>query len=208
MRIVPENRRRVQLGERFGKLTVIGIPFLVRCDKGRQRHVVVCECECGGVSAVRVCDLRGASINSCGCVHRSHHETESGEYTSWRAMRGRCGHVNGPKHNNYAGRGITVCEEWKCFRLFMRDMGPRPSATHEIDRIDNNGNYEASNCRWATKKEQARNRRTNRMVTCDGITQCLTDWARQIGCSRKTLSDRLKRGWSIETMLANINNGT
>lgn len=96
------------------------------------------------------------------------------EYTVWLTMRKRC---NDPKHDSYrsyGGRGISVCKEWANFANFYADMGPRPTPQHSIDRVDNNGNYEPSNCRWATLKEQHRNRRDNRMITHEGITaMCL-----------------------------------
>lgn len=101
--------------------------------------------------------------------------TESPTYASWQAMIARCTHPCVRGYHNYGGRGIKVCERWKLFECFLADMGLRPSTKHSIDRIDNDGNYEPSNCRWATTKEQAHNRRNN-VIDEEG--------ARQIRCLR------------------------
>lgn len=100
----------------------------------------------------------------------------------------------------YKERGITVCSRWMDFSNFDADMGPRPPGA-TLDRIDTNGNYEQNNCRWASTKEQSRNKRNNRFVTYLGRTQCLTDWARDAGISVPLLRYRLNAGWSVQEAL-------
>ena len=97
------------------------------------------------------------------------------EYTVWGNMRDRCNRPANKQFHNYGGRGIRVCERWDSFPAFLEDMGPRPSPEHEIDRIDNDGDYEPNNCRWATPAEPRRNKRTNRLLTVNGETLTVTD---------------------------------
>lgn len=117
-------------------------------------------------------------------------------YSVWQHMIGRCTNPNGGRSwANYGGRGIRVCERWRdSFEEFLSDMGPRPSSGHSIDRIDNDGNYEPGNCRWATLAEQARNRRGNLRITHNGETLCVRDWSVRTGIGETTLAYRLKAG--------------
>lgn len=105
----------------------------------------------------------------CGrsCAAKTHGAKGSPGYSSWTSLLDRCRSTEGSEYRNYGSRGITVCERWRKFENFISDMGPKPSPQHSLDRIDNDGNYEPGNCRWATKKEQARNRRTNTPVIRD-----------------------------------------
>jgi hypothetical protein len=108
-----------------------------------------------------------------------------------------------PKDKNYkhyGGRGITICERWNSFVLFLADMGERPSG-HTIDRIDNDGNYEPGNCRWATMAEQLRNTRRTVHLTHDGRTMCLEDWSRETGIHRGTIYSRLQLGFTVAEAL-------
>jgi hypothetical protein len=116
-------------------------------------------------------------------------------------MIDRCRNPNSPEYGLYGGRGISVCERWYSFEKFLEDMGERPTNT-SIDRFpDKNGNYEKSNCRWATTKQQNRNKRNNHLISFNGETHCLTDWAKILGVSLTTLSGRLATGWSVEKAL-------
>jgi hypothetical protein len=127
---------------------------------------------------------------------------EAAEYRVWAGMKTRCYNPNSNSYFRYGARGIEMTQEWRTsFAAFVRDMGPRPSMQHQIDRIDNSKGYCEENCRWATVSEQARNRRTNRRITFRGITQCLEDWGEQTGLQPLTIRYRLEHGWSIEKAL-------
>jgi len=125
------------------------------------------------------------------------------EYRSWSHMKGRCYCKTDGKYPSYGARGIVVCEEWRNdFSAFLADMGKAPTPTHSIDRIDNDGNYEPSNCRWATAKEQSNNQRSNRIIEYDGRSQSLTEWSKEYGIKFATLSLRLDAyGMTIEEAL-------
>jgi hypothetical protein len=125
----------------------------------------------------------------------------SPEYRSWSSMHDRCN----PSHKYYecyGGRDITICERWKTFDNFLTDMGLRPSLAHQLERIDNDSNYKPGNCRWATKTEQANNRRSNRPIAAFGRNATIAQWARMINVHRSTLRERLERGQSPEQALA------
>jgi hypothetical protein len=124
------------------------------------------------------------------------------EYNIWRNLRQRCLNPRGAGFKHYGGRGIRVCAEWNNFSRFLADMGPRPSQLHSIERINNDGNYEPSNCRWATKIEQMNNRSINRLIAHDGQTMTLAQWARKTGLSGVVIAARIDRlGWSVERAL-------
>lgn len=114
-------------------------------------------------------------------------------------MIGRCRNPTDKAYRNYGARGITVCQKWiDSFFAFLADVGSRPSGSHSIDRIDNNGNYEPGNCRWATFKQQQRNRSDNRLLTAFGKTMCVADWADESGLTAGLINCRLRYGWSHE----------
>ena len=117
-------------------------------------------------------------------------------YRIWSNMKARCYTKSSSRYANYGGRGIRVCDRWlESFDIFCEDMGPRPTSEHQIDRIDNDGDYEPSNCRWALRIEQARNRSTTRLITSGGETKCLQEWAQDLSVNPQTIADRLDRGW-------------
>ncbi len=122
-------------------------------------------------------------------------------YQVWKHMYARCYYPNNKGFHNYGGRGITVCERWHEFANFLADMGERPTDAHEIDRINNNGSYEPGNCRWATRQENSRNRRTNHSVTHDGKTMCIAEWSEVTGLRYSIIHKRLANGWSPEKAL-------
>jgi hypothetical protein len=122
--------------------------------------------------------------------------------TNWRAMKRRCYEPKMLAYKDYGGRGITVCERWrKSFANFVSDMGQRPSLSHTIERLNNDGNYEPGNCIWATRKEQNRNSRHCHMIDHNGGKKPMSVWAEQAGIARDTLKARLKYGWSIREAL-------
>jgi hypothetical protein len=118
----------------------------------------------------------------------------------WRHMLRRC-HMPGSKaYKNYGGRGIKVCARWFDLMTFADDMGPPPPGM-QLDRINNDGDYEPSNCRWVTPKENNRNRRSNRQLTFRGETKLISDWCKELGLKHPTVTNRLKMGWSVDDAL-------
>jgi hypothetical protein len=124
------------------------------------------------------------------------------EYMVWSDMRNRCQNPKNRSWNRYGGRGISVCERWESFSNFIEDMGQRPSNFHEIDRIENDGNYEPTNCRWATASVQNSNKSNTHLITAFGKTQCLKHWAGEIGITPATLRRRFSRKWNLEAALS------
>lgn len=137
------------------------------------------------------------------CKHgHSVTNARSGAYLSWGAMIQRCYNPKCGSYLRYGARGVTVCDRWRnSFQAFLDDLGDRPPGG-SLDRINAQGNYEPGNVRWATLNEQSRNRKTNRLLTIDGRTQCLADWADEKGIKRDTVYNRLRHGWPIEEALA------
>ena len=121
---------------------------------------------------------------------------------TWAHMIRRCYDKNDPYYYRYGGRGITVCDAWRfSFEAFARDMGKRPTGGHQIDRISNDGNYEPANCRWATRKEQCRNKSDNRLLTMGGRTLPIAEWAEETGILGSTIRARVDDGWTVERAL-------
>lgn len=190
-------------GHRFGRLTVVGPQHI------NGELLWLCECDCGDSAICSYTNIIGGKHVSCGCLKReraaqlklTHGGRYTREYTSWKLAKSRCYNANNPGYPNYGGRGITVCDEWRCdFAVFLRDMGPCPKG-HSIDRIDNDGNYSKENCRWATHTQQMNNQRKNTCLTFDGETLTVPEWAERLGISRLTIHSRLQRQWSVEDAL-------
>lgn len=196
------------LGQRFGRWIIIGEPQF-RLRSGKRRAFYPCRCDCGTERVACGDDLRRGQTQSCGCLSRENTRNraahgaarDSGrtrEYRAWVSMRQRCQNPDNAAFPDYGGRGITVCNRWTDFANFLADMGHRPSPRHSIDRIDNDGNYEPENCRWATQIEQANNKRDTRKYLYEGQMLPITEIAQHAGIDAKILRDRLSNGWSME----------
>ena len=134
-----------------------------------------------------------------GLIARKHGKNHTPEYAVWNRMIERCTNQNHKSFNDYGGREIKICKQWReSFESFYADMGPRPSPEHSIDRINNDGNYEPGNCRWATRVQQGQNKRNNHRVTINGTTKSLMQWCHDIGISYATVYHRVRDGLSIE----------
>lgn len=132
-----------------------------------------------------------------------HGQNKTTEYKIWCGLIQRCENPNNPRFADYGGRGIKICERWRrSFMDFLRDMGQRPSTNHSLDRIDNNGGYELTNCRWATRQQQQRNRKTNRLLTLNGATKTVAEWAEFLGLSEHLIRSRLQIGWTATRTLS------
>jgi len=193
-------------GEVFGRLTVVG----ESAKRGRVRRID-CVCKCGTLVTVDLSNLRRGFTQSCGCLHReitsentsTHRLSKSITYVSWQAMHARCSNSNLKSYQRYGAKGVVVCDQWASFEAFLADMGERPGEEYSIDRFpDTTGNYEPSNCRWATRIEQARNKTSNRVIEFDGLTVSLIEHCERRSLSYKTVHQRLRRGASIESALS------
>lgn len=195
------------IGLKFGKLTVIE-----RAECKNARTYWRCKCECGNEKIVQGCNLKSGHTKSCGCTvienppRKSHGRAGTDIYKTWLHIKQRCYDEKTEQYKNYGGRGITVCDRWRDdFQAFYDDISKLPhfgEKGYSLDRIDNNGNYEPNNVRWATAKEQANNRRTNHLITYNGKTQTIAQWADETGINKYTIRTRLSRGWSAEKIFA------
>ncbi len=200
--------------KRFGKLVAIE-----RCKNISGKTAWKCKCDCGNTTYVSTSNLSCNRIRSCGCLKlekllersTTHNQRHTILYSVWRGLRQRC---NNPKHNsyhNYGGRGIKVCDEWdKSFQSFYDWAYANGYSTENqkdeklkltLDRIDNNGNYEPSNCRWVDRKTQTRNMRTTKFITFNGERKSISEWCEIYGINKPSFIIRLKYGWSIEEAL-------
>lgn len=192
-------------GQRFGRLRALEC---VGFDKRHNRRWR-CACDCGQGTVTITTKLRSGKKRSCGCLPRAsvtqrnltHGLRYAPEYRAWNQLRSRCSNPSNKHFKHYGGRGIRCCERWSSFENFYADMGPKPSPQHSIDRVNNDGNYEPGNCRWATRLEQANNTSATRWIRHDGRAQSLPSWARDTGLMRKTIACRLDRGWPPEPAL-------
>jgi len=198
-------------GQRFGRLTVVS-----REPVATKRTHWLCQCDCGNSTIADAVHLSDGHTKSCGCfreesrkiARRKHgHHPAAGpspEYNSWAAMHQRCRNKNCKAYPDYGGRGIKICTQWgghDGFAQFLKDLGRRPKGDYSLERIDNDGDYCPRNCRWANRAAQSRNKRSTKMLHCNGESLCLSDWAVKIGLRYATISDLLNHGWTIEEIV-------
>lgn len=202
------SRRPIDLaGQRFGRLVVIERLFE---RKGYLSNIWICKCDCGNEVRAAMGNLRNGNTKSCGCLRKdmlvekstTHGMRDLPEYGIWAGIKRRCYNTNEEAYNRYGGRGITMSDEWReSFEAFYRDMGPRPSDKHSIERSDNDNGYSKANCYWATDVEQANNRRSNVFYTYNGVTKTLADWCRELNLKYDTIGARLRKGMSFENAI-------
>lgn len=200
-------------GKKFNYLSIVSF-HSIKSYKSGQKTLWNAKCVCG-----KELIIHGSSVTkkipqiSCGCIahkalserSKTHGMTDTRSYRIWQAMLNRCRNKNLYQFNNWGGRGIKVCERWLSFDNFFRDMGCPPNG-YSIDRINNDGNYEPDNCKWSSKKEQARNTSKNRIIEFNGEAKLLVDWADQLGIDQASLRERLDK-WSLEKALTTPKKG-
>lgn len=212
-------RLEFKIGEKINRLTIIKEtdPYVRKDGRGVFRKVLV-KCDCGKIFSTGLSELKRNKTKSCSCFQKDmmhnrgkHWMSRSRFYNTFKAMVRRCNDINGQDYKDYGARGIKV--EWNSFETFKKDMyksylshlKKHDTSNTRIERIDNNGNYCKFNCKWATHIEQARNRRSNNLLTYKGKTQTLTEWANELGIKRPTLSNRINAyKWGVDKSLSTI----
>lgn len=197
-------------GKRFGRLDV-----LYEVDKKQSSdRIWKCKCSCGTVKNVRQRLLITGKTKSCGCIRKEelvkrstkHNCSNTRIYGIYAKMKKRCYSENDKRYKDYGGRGIVICDEWlgengfQNFKDWAYENGYNDSLT--IDRIDNSGNYEPSNCRWTSYYVQNRNKRNNIVITWNGETKILKDWCKELGLDYRTIKARIHHGWSVDRAFA------
>lgn len=202
-KITSSSDPRVQqhVGKKFGKLTAVKF---ARMGSGSSRgQVWEFRCECGSTTTRPISAVILGNTRSCGClwdeVFTKHGCCGTKIYRAWNHMLDRCSNPKNLSYKNYGGRGIKVCKKWKLFKNFLNDMGLPPEGM-ELERMDNNGDYKPSNCKWDTEKNQSLNKRNSRMIEFNGETLNLCVWAKRIGITSYSLSKRIE-SWGIEAAL-------
>ena len=198
-------------GEHFGYLTVIKRGEPAKRHDGRFDSTFICQCKCGSIITVKGVTLKNGNTTSCGCkrresvgeIKRTHGQSKTRLYRIWSKMRQRCYNPNMGDYIDYGARGITVCDEWAsdymAFSKWAYENGYDDTLT--LDRVDVNGKYCPENCRWATRKEQANNKRVTRYFTFNGETKSVSEWSDIVGIQSKTILKRINLGWTVERAL-------
>lgn len=205
----PVNKRFRDLeGGEFNALMVVRYHGPRRLPCGAVEHFWECGCVCGKSVVVRGTKLTSGEQKSCGCLKRkramdqlsTHGMSRSPEYRAWTNMKTRCTNPKAINYHLYGGRGVSVYGEWaSSFEEFYAYLGPRPTPLHSIDRFPNpSGNYEPGNVRWATPKQQARNRRRKVLIEVDGVLKTAVEWAEVSGVPADDIRSRLKTGWTAK----------
>lgn len=199
-------------GERFGRLIVVKFDSThTSMPSGKKRTKWLCKCDCGNYVTVMTDNLRRGNTSSCGCISKEkivernfkHGKCHTEIYASWERMKSRCNCTANQHYKDYGGRGIAVCEEWNSdFNAFFEwslNNGWEPGLT--IDRIDVNGSYEPSNCRWVTWDVQCNNKRNTVYLEAFGEKKSIAQWSTEKDIGYKTLAWRVRHGWSVEDAL-------
>ncbi len=191
-------------GRRFGRWTVLS-----QAKRSKSGTLWLCRCDCGAEQTVLANSLRRGTSKSCGCAKGAliterktrHGQAGTNVYRIYGLIRHRCTNPSCQAWKRYGGAGVEC--RFESFEHFISVMGPRPSLDHSVDRYPNRrGHYEPGNVRWATARQQQRNRTNNHELTWQGRTQCIAAWAEELGLGRTTIPKRLKRGWSVERALS------
>lgn len=194
-------------GKRFGKILVIKKSSKTRNNK----TYWLCKCDCGIMKDIIGSSLTSGNTKSCGCKtieatirrNTTHGLAKHALYSTYRGMLQRCNYKKHISYKDYGGRGIKVCQEWSEFIPFYNWATNNGYQEHlTLDRIDVNGNYKPSNCRWATTKEQARNTSRNKFITYKGRKETLSFWSEYFNIGHKTISYRLNQGWDLEKVFS------
>ena len=195
-------------GQKFGRLTVIK---RVKNQNKTRSAYWLCQCECGNTTVVSSPNLKNKHAMSCGCLQQESRLTHSIKhglsktrlYKIYLGMKKRCYNKKYFQFQHYGGRGIKICDEWLDNFMNFYNWAMTNGYTDEltIDRIDVNGNYEPSNCRWVTPHQQSNNTRTNRLITYNNKTHTMAEWAKITGLTYSAIQHRLDRNWSIEKTL-------
>lgn len=194
-------------GQKFSRLTVVRLEELKKRKIGTMA-MWRCVCDCGNISIVSGGSLKQGTSRSCGCLQKelvsirasTHGASKQRSYRIWAGMLSRCNNKSAKDYKYYGGRGVKVCERWMNYSYFMSDMG-EPGIKYTIERIDCNGNYEPTNCKWATLQEQSLNKRTSVKLEFDGVVLNLKQWATKLGMCEASLRGRLKK-YSVEMSLS------
>lgn len=193
----------IKIGQKIERWTILKI------EPPKRLRRAFCRCTCGSEKWVLLITIANGKSKSCGCLHREemsktfkkHGKWRSRAYHAWESIVQRCKNRNNKQFKNYGKRGIGVCDRWLSFENFYKDMGD-PQKGMSIDRVNNNGDYEPSNCRWATNKEQNRNKRTNVIIEYHGQKRCVQDWAEITGIHANTIHQRMKKRWPLTAVFS------
>ena len=197
-------------GQAFGRLTVIGLHSI---HGNQQKSFWICLCQCGKETQVAGGSLTSGNTRSCGCLKDENkgkaltngvfavgNEHLKRVYWRWSAAFNRCYNPKDKRYSDYGGRGLVMCQRWHKFENFLEDMGVNP-AGHVLDRINNDGHYEPSNCRWATPRQSNLNTRQNHRLEYDGQNLTISEWAIKLGFNNRLIGQRIQLGWSVKEAL-------
>lgn len=206
-------------GKRFNRFLVLRRVENKISPKGQSTTMWLCKCDCGIETKVTGSGLKSGQSKSCGCFVKdfpinykhgyAYSNKKKPEYKTWAGMTQRCLNTRDKRYKDYGGRGIKVCNEWQGkdgFSNFLSDMGTKPTLSHSLDRIDNDKDYTKENCKWSTPKEQANNRRSNRILEYSGETKTATEWANLFNIRPTLIIQWLKYKWSVDKIFNKLIN--